>query len=189
MDNDRIKLELLTKEHEHAWEDIRLFMGTNEKVMGLGFTLLGTGLALGFKEQIKEIMIFLPIAVLAILFYSMYNLNVIMTLGGYKKYIEEKINNEINENILIWEDIVKDLHHNNIIAIFLYLIYTIFFLATIYLSLINSWKYYGITFFIIYSFILLLLIIGLVISLIKMSRSFKYSYNLVSNKYSLDFTK
>ncbi|MGD0627271.1 MAG: hypothetical protein ABSB32_21530, partial [Thermodesulfobacteriota bacterium] len=137
------KLEVLLKDYETNWQQIQMRIGINEKIVGFGLTVLGAGLIYGIKEKVVEILLPLPVGVFGLIFYSVFITTDIMSLGGYRRYLEERINTILGENVLMGEKRAEKFIHRNFSLIWLYIIYFLSLGITIFLSLQNTLQVYG----------------------------------------------
>ena len=184
MDNrEELRIELLIKECERVGQVISSMTPTVEKIIGLGCTVIATGLIFGIKEKIDEILLFLPVAVFGVFFYGIRTATETRSLGGYKRHLEEKINTILGQNILFWESLMAPNMHGSFAMKLLYFIYAFFLVLIVFISLSTAWKYYTRSTFWCMVIILLLLFIGLIISLHKLYKTFDRTYQLVK-KYS-----
>lgn len=127
LNKEELIIEVLIRECETVGQQINTFILANQKTIGLGLAVLSAGLVYGLKEQIKEVLLFLPIAAFGILFYGIRIITETMCLGGYKHHLEETINRILGKNILLWESfIAPNLLHGSVTK-FLYFIYALFF--------------------------------------------------------------
>ena len=100
------KVEIMLSEYRDCWNQIRHFTGAADRALTLGATVISSLLFFGVKEKVLEIYFLMPIATGIVFFYWFYLTAEILTMGGYRKSIETKINEEIGESVLIWESIV-----------------------------------------------------------------------------------
>jgi len=181
-EEEKLKIELLIKECESTGQAIRTMLLTNEKVMALGFTIISTGLVYGIKEKVSEILLFLPLAVFAVLFYGIRITAEIMSLGGYKRYLEENINSILRENVLLWESFIAPKMHRSFVLLLLYIVYTFFILLVVFISLQTIWRYYTKETFWFMVIFLLSLSICLIISLSNLYKAFDTTYQIAKEK-------
>jgi hypothetical protein len=160
-----IQIEVLLKEYASASEEIRLYLGEQEKVLALGITVLGAGSVYAFKEQLYLVLLFVPIGLFGVLFYAVLNSTILMSLAGYRQYIGGKVNEMSKNNLLIWEQISDELLSRNVVLIAsLHVIYFFFLFSTIVISLWITLFHFGVVLFvvsfIVYSGLLFALILG-----------------------------
>lgn len=175
---EKHKNDVLFREYESVGQVIYTLFLTSEKIIALGFTVIAAGLTYGLKEEINEILLFLPVAVFGVLFYGVHLFTELMSLGGYKRHLEEKINVSVGENVVLWQLFIAKGRHKAFGKIFLYIIYLIFLGLTIFISLSTAWQHYTKSTFGCSVVIILFLGYGLIISLYKMNRAFEETYQI-----------
>jgi hypothetical protein len=102
------QIQVLLKEYERVCSDIRAIETMNDKVVGFGLTLVGAGFAYGVQQNIVEIFFFLPVALLGVLLYAVLQYHNMFWFGGYKRAVEEKVNELSSGPVLNWEALVAD---------------------------------------------------------------------------------
>lgn len=177
-ENEKLKINMMAKECDSIGQAVRNFILGEERIIALGLTIMGAALAYGLKEKINEILLILPIAVFGVMIYGSRLFHELMSMAGYKKYLEEKINNKVGENILFWELFISKEMHGSFPNKVLYIIYVIFLALTVYISLGTASKYYSKNIFWGMVIVISFLTIGLIISFIKMNRAFEKIYTL-----------
>jgi hypothetical protein len=100
-------IQTLLKEYERASVDIRAIETMNDKVIGFGLTIIGTGFTFGIQHSILPVFFFLPFAFIAVFFYATLQYYNMFWLGGYKRALEERINFLSSYNVLCWEALVE----------------------------------------------------------------------------------
>jgi hypothetical protein len=122
--------ETLQKEYERLATDIRGIETANDKAIGFGLTIVGLGLAYGIKENLALVFIFLPIALMGVFLYGTLQYHNLFWLGGYKRAVEEKINELAGRNVISWEALVQQRRGRvNVINVGLTLVYLGIFVA------------------------------------------------------------
>ena len=178
---EELKLDLFNKEYDSVAQAIRTLFLAGEKVIALGVTIIVAGLSYGIKEKVYDLLLFLPFAFFGVLFYGIHIFVEIMSLGGYKRFWEERINIAFDENILLWELFISKGRHRFIGRIFLYIIYMIFLGFTILISLRTAHeKYTDGTFWGILIGILFFSI-GLIIVMYKSNKAFDRTYQIAKH--------
>jgi hypothetical protein len=175
-EKEKARLDLLMKEADTTGQGIRTILLTSERIIALGLTISGAGLAYGIKEKIYDVLLFLPVAVIGVFIYGTALFTELMSLGGYKKHLEEKINRLLGQNILLWESSIAHKRHSAFVKVALYIIYSLFLALTIYVSLSTALKYYVMA--TVWGLIILdlIMLIFLGITLIKMVKTFDETY-------------
>jgi len=179
---EELKIELLIKECDSVGQEIKTLFLASEKVIGLGLAIIAAGLTFGLKEKINEILLFLPIAVLGVMLYGVHIFTELMSLGGYKCYLEERINTILGENILLWESFIAKERHRAFITYFLHFVYLLFLASTIYISLNTACRHYESRVFWGIVIVILTLSIGLIVSFVKMYRAFNKTYQMAKRQ-------
>jgi hypothetical protein len=136
--------ETLQKEYERLATDIRGIETANDKAIGFGLTIVGLGLAYGIKENLALVFIFLPIALMGVFLYGTLQYHNLFWLGGYKRAVEEKINELAGRSVISWEALVQMRRGRvNVINIGLTLVYLGIFVAVASISTERVWSAYN----------------------------------------------
>lgn len=176
--NEKEKIDILLKVYEITGHEIQTRAGTNQRILGLGLTVLGAGFIYGVKEGVKEILLLVPVGLFGVMFHSIFLTTGIMTLGGYRRYLEEKINTILGEHNLIWEKMARKLLHRHFSLAISYLIWTLALVLAIYVSLQNAWQFFGIQACLALLIVHASLLVALIFSIVKLSRAFDKAYQL-----------
>jgi hypothetical protein len=104
MPNTQKEIDILMKEYERLAADIRGIETMIEKVVGFGITLVGAGFAYGVQQNIIEMFFFLPIALIGVLLYAILQYHNMFWFGGYKRAVEERINELSGKVVLNYGD-------------------------------------------------------------------------------------
>ena len=179
---EEIKINLLIKECDTIGQGIRTLILAGERVVALGFAVIAAGLTFGIKEKIDEILLFLPFAVFGVLLYGIHIFTEVMSLGGYKRNLEEKINVILGENLLLWELFLAKERHGAFGKTILNLVYAFFLVLTIFISLSTAWRNYTKGTFGGLVIGILFLTICLVISMYKMDKAFHRTYQIAKKQ-------
>jgi hypothetical protein len=115
--------KLLVQEYQRLCSDIRGIESGNEKLLGLGFTLISLAAAGGVRADVNEVFFLLPIAVVGVFAYVAVSYNSLYAMGGYKQMIEEILNAAAGETVLVWERIAAVKEGRNANAVVLIAIY------------------------------------------------------------------
>jgi len=181
-EKEKLEIEILVKECDSVGQEIRTLFRTSEKIIALGIGIIAAGLTLGLTEGINEILLFLPVAVLGVFFYAVLINTELMSLGGYKRYLEERINIIFRENILLWESFIAKGKRRLLIWRLLHFIYLLFFGLTIFISLHTAWQHYGRKVFWGIVILLSVLFIGLILSFIEKEKTFDKTYQMARKR-------
>lgn len=183
-----LKLQLLAEECRTCGESIRTLFLATEKVIGLGLAIMAAGMAYGLKEGIHEILVLLPVGIFGVLLYGIYISTEILSLGGYRRYLEEGINAAFGEAIFYWESGIAEKRHSDFVRYALHFVYLLFLAVTIYVSCRTAWRQYGSEVFCALVIVILALLIVLIISFVNMNKSFDKTYKLAKGGLHRDIT-
>ena len=136
--------QVLLKEYERLCTDIRAIESANEKILGLGFTLIGLGATAGIFQKVAPIFFVLPIAVVGIIAYAVVCYLCIYSMGGYKRHLEDRINAQAGEALLLWEQLVRFRERTSINGHVLRAIYLVISLSVFTISLLQLGEHYGV---------------------------------------------
>jgi hypothetical protein len=175
------KVDVLLAEYKILSEEIKERIGRSDKIISVGLTIVGAGVVYGMKENMKEILIFLPIGLYCVIFYAVFNTTIVMTLGGYRKYLAEKINICFDEELLLWENIAKKIIHHNIAQISLYIIYFLCLIAVVLLGYYSASFSYSFEIKTTYIVVVIIMSVVLLISLFVLEKAFEKSYAISKN--------
>lgn len=176
------KLEVLKKEHELVTNHIHQLISSNDKFVSFGLTVVVTGFVVALTGES-----YLGIQIANILFgtliiYGLYHYNYTFSNVGYLKKIEDEINSIIGEKILIRTDIWDNQLKKNLSLITLFILIVVIYLTMISLNINylfdkfkTCYRYYFACGTIIFHG---LLFISILISLLKVWKTYKNSYKL-----------
>jgi SAM-dependent methyltransferase len=112
-DNKLKKIDVLLKEHEIVCTQIREMVSYSDRILGVGVTILGAVFLYGIKEKVNEITIATPFALTFLLLFCSSVFSAILTLGGYRRYLEDAFESQFGEQILRWEYITPRTLHSS----------------------------------------------------------------------------
>lgn len=135
--------QVLLKEYERLCNDIRSIESANEKILGLGFTLIGLAATAGIYQHVAPIFFVLPIAVVGIIAYASVSYLCIYSMGGYKQHLEDRLNEIAGEPVLLWERLVRHRERSSVNGHLLRVIYLIISVSIFGLSIIQLGASYG----------------------------------------------
>lgn len=179
-DKEKLKLELIIKEHDSIGQATRTLFLSSQTVLGIGLTIIVTVFTIGLREKINEIFIFLPYAIYLVFFYWIHLVFQLASFGGYKGYLEERINTFFGENLVFWEMCIAKKLQISFVEPFLFVIFSILLIISMYLS-IKVAQSYGELIFWANGFLLFLFFIGLIVSLYRMYGVFERTYQRAKN--------
>jgi hypothetical protein len=167
-----VRIKVITEEIDKITTLINSVRQLNVQILGFGLAGAITILTYGLQENSYEIFIVIPYVLLGILFYNSLFLSGVFSLAGYKRYLENELNKELDEQIIKWELIAKKYIRTPLISIGINAMYVVFFFSTIFL-LSSNWDTYTTLFknALILSYALwAVLSILLIITLIRINR-------------------
>ncbi|MFA7060827.1 MAG: hypothetical protein WC156_08420 [Pedobacter sp.] len=167
-------------EYKIVSDEIKERIGRSDKIIAVGLTVLSAGFVYGIKEKIEIIFLVLPIGLYGVIFYAIFNTTIVMTLGGHKKYIAERINTYFGEEILIWESVANKIIHRNIAQICLNFLYAAFLTAAVTVGYESASTY---CYAKVYISVITVLSIALIISLSVMAKAFNKSYKISKSSW------
>lgn len=173
---DNSSLDILLKEYDQVSEWVRSLFLSSEKLIGFGVALVTVGLSYGLKEKVYEVLLLLPIVLSGVLLYAAHLTTGLRAVAGYKKYLEERINEALGGEYLLWESHLAKSQHRLIGQKLIHLVSAILYLLSIWLSLQTAWQFYRREIF--YSLVIINLVFftGIIISVVEMYRVFDRIY-------------
>ena len=172
------KLKVLLTEYQVVAQEIKERLGRSDKIMGFGLTVLVACVAYGLKENIDIMFIFAPLVFFGIIYYAIVNTTAVLTLGGHKKYLGDKINELFHEKLIIWEEIAKEMFHDCFAAKCLYFLFAIFLVVLLSISFFRAVAAYHWGVFLMLLLVTIYFVITWIIAYRKMKNVFKASYDL-----------
>lgn len=169
--------QVLLKEYERLCTDIRSIESTNEKILGLGFTLIGLGATAGIFQKVAPIFFVLPIAVVGIIAYAAVCYLCIYSMGGYKRHLEDCINAQAEETILVWEQLVRFRERASINGHVLRAIYLVISVSIFGISILQLSENYGLRTAWAMGALLLVLVGAVYIGIRQMNSIFDRTYS------------
>jgi len=175
MIDEKDKLYALIEQCKSIDAKITSYHVISARILGIGMAIVSAILAVSVKEKNYTILLLLPIALYAIFFYWLNINSWILAQGGYKKYLEEKINTMCHEPLFLWETGVVPKRHINLSNTCLNVLYVIILLL---FSAISIWAAFKLKKFFILSIVInLALLLILIISFLNLNNAFMNSYN------------
>jgi hypothetical protein len=133
-------LDTLIREYDNVSQELRARIVTNTSIVGFGVTTVGGGFAYALSQRNHELLIMLPLALFGVLLFALFNATGIMLLGGYRHHLEERLNEILQERVLIWEDVVKSLRHYGFATLSFYVFCVVLFLVIASFSLYRLFR-------------------------------------------------
>jgi hypothetical protein len=175
---DTIDLQTFLKEYERVSSDIRVIEAMNDKVVGFGLTIVGAGFAYGIQQNLLLTFFFLPLGFLGVFFYATLQYHNMFWLGGYKRALEEKINELSERTVLRWEALVETRRQRvNVINASLVSIYLVLLVSAVAYSFARIIANFSPMIAYAFAVVILTFAVLLVISIGQMFRAFARSYS------------
>ena len=175
------QFDILKSEYDEISKRIYEIMLHQERLLNYSLLLFGAIITYGVTSKITVLNIFYPLGVFIVYFYTMYYITQIHALGGYRKFIEEKLNilsdkleYESQKNIFIWEKYSRNrlqLDINNGSQVIIYLLILCILIYSAFSAALNNRLYMMIC----YLYILLFII--LFISFFRAANAYNKTYN------------
>lgn len=132
--------DVLLQEYLRLCAEIRSIESTNEKVISLALTVLGFAAAFGIARDISIAFLLLPVAFIGLMTFAAMNYVSIFSLAGYKKHLEDLINEVAGEKLLLWERLVPEREKRNLLG---GLMVSIYVLAGTAVCVVSIWQLYS----------------------------------------------
>src|SRR5205814_1667055 len=126
------KVDILLKEHDIICTQIREMVSYSDRMFGFGVTILGAVFLYGTKEGAHAITIATPFAITLLLLFCSSIYAAILSLGGYRRYLEDRLYGFIGERLLMWEHITPRILHNSFAVTSLYAFSAVLLFASMY---------------------------------------------------------
>lgn len=176
--------EVLLQEYQRLCVDIRSIESANEKILGLGFTLIGLAATAGIYQEVAPIFFVLPIAVVGLIAYAAVSYLCIYSMGGYKRHLEDRLNEKIGERLLVWEEIVRYRERSSVNGHVLRVIYLIIAVSIFVLSILQLSETYGLRVGLGMATLLLVLTTAVLVGVRQMTTVFQRSYTLAKRLHT-----
>lgn len=115
--------EVLIREYERMCTEIRTVEANNEKVITFGLSIITAAFAIGAAQHVSTVFLLIPIALVGVFLYAALLYTYVFSMGGYKRYLEDRLNEHIGKKVLLWERMVAIRQKRNIIRPALVAIY------------------------------------------------------------------
>jgi hypothetical protein len=139
------ELTVLLTEYERVYSEIMDMQRKADTLFGFGVTGVGAGVLYGLKQEVPGILAVVTLFGAALVLYIVLCYCVIMSLGGYKHFLESTINLQTNSEWLRWErSITKPFLHGAwemklVFVVMLLLPITTFILSFTHGGISNDW--------------------------------------------------
>ena len=181
-DSDRI-IDLLVKQCDSIDSKITSYHLMGARVIGLGTAIVIGVLALAIKEKFILALLLLPFGMFFVLFYWI-NINTwIVGHGGYKRHLENQINNIVGDPIYLWESHIVHHRHTNLSNIMLDIICGVALLVCIVASIHAAVVFQSIILVVIDILVNTGLAIGLVVCIARQKSEFDLVYKEATKVY------
>jgi len=100
------ELNVLLKSYELTTAEIRDILSANDRLVGLAIAAISAGVSYGLVAAKHEVFLVLPVLVMGVCAYAILNHHNVTFLGGYKRYLEIRINQIVGKPVVLWEQIV-----------------------------------------------------------------------------------
>ncbi|WP_439538935.1 hypothetical protein [Sphingomonas sp.] len=138
-DSTDFRNDVLLQEYLRLCAEIRSIESTNERVISLALTVLGFAAAFGIARDISIAFLLLPVAFIGLMTFAAMNYVSIFSLAGYKKHLEDLINEAVGEKLLLWERLVPEREKRNLLG---GLMLSIYVLAGLAMCAVSIWQLY-----------------------------------------------
>ena len=121
--NSTYRDDVLLKEYLRLCDEIRNLETSNDRIVGVGVSFVALIAAAGVAKDIQPIFVILPFAMLGLFFYGVWNYRHVYSIAGYKKMLEELLNDRVGEHLLLWEKLAPERRKGDVIRFGLFFIY------------------------------------------------------------------
>lgn len=180
-DDDKIKIDILLNEYNNVSKAIRDRTCNNEKIIGFGLTVIAATFSIGLMQNIYEIFLFVPIAILWLVSYVVYLYTEVLILGGYAKHQEEKINSIVKDDCLKFEIYIAENFLHNKFANYLFVFCGALVGGFIIYICLKKVFCFNKSYFIYLSVTFVIIFIGIIIGAVKMFKNYNLSYTTSKN--------
>lgn len=178
------KIEILSKQCETIDSKITSFELLGLRVVTLGTTVVIGLLALSIKEKSDIALVILPFAMYALLFYWINVTTWILSFGGYKKHLEERINSLAGEPLLLWECRIIHSQHVNVPNTILRVLCSVVLFSCIVASIYGACRIGEFLFIVVLICVNILSLTALGIALRYMKNEFRRTYREAQSCFS-----
>lgn len=140
-ETDKFKLDLLVKQSDGFGSAITSLMILSARVIGIGSSIVLAALAVAVREKAYEVVLILPVPMFGLYFYFVNLHTAVLEMGGYKKRLEEQINELVGQPLYLWETALVSQRHTNLANGFLATIFGLILLLFIVVSLYVAYSY------------------------------------------------
>lgn len=177
------KLSVLKSEYERMCTEIRSVEANNEKTVAFGLSIITAAFAVGAAQHVCEIFFIIPIAITGVFFYAVLMYTFVFSMGGYKAFLEERLNELMGSQFLLWEQLVQVRQRDNMVRPALVSIYLLIAGVLTYVSVTGIMTKYGFSAGMIELLVVLLLLMVLLLSLMRMEAMYQRIYSSAKKLY------
>jgi hypothetical protein len=139
----KYKNDVLTAEYVRVSSSIQGQESQSDKILSIGVTIISVTAAAGIAQKVYAIFFLVPMAVIAISLYALSTYFYIQSLAGYKRHLEDLLNDPVGEGLLIWERLVQQREATNTIRKALLASYAVISCGLVGASAYNVAKQFG----------------------------------------------
>lgn len=177
------KLGVLKSEYERMCTEIRSVEANNEKAVAFGLSIITAAFAVGAAQHVFEIFFIIPIAITGVFFYAVLMYTFVFSMGGYKAFLEDRLNELMGSQFLLWERLVHVRQRDNMIRPALVSIYLLIAGVLTYVSVVGIMTKYGFLAGMIELLLVLLLLMLLLFALMRMEAMYQRIYSAANELY------
>lgn len=107
------QLDSLMSHYEGCRLEIIELMQSNERLLNIAILILGAVMAYGISVKAYEIVALGPFAMSIVIFQGIQRYELVHQLGGYRKYLEAKMQELTGDKPAFWEELVVQLFHHS----------------------------------------------------------------------------
>ncbi|MBT0959540.1 hypothetical protein [Denitromonas iodatirespirans] len=107
------QLDSLMSHYEGCRLEIIELMQSNERLLNIAILILGAVMTYGISVDAHKIVALGPFALSIVVFQGIQRYELVYQLGGYRKYLEEKMQDLTGDKPAFWEDLVAQLFHRS----------------------------------------------------------------------------
>ena len=184
--------DVLLKEHEAICGQIKEIVSYSDKMLALFITITGSVVIYGIKEKLGIIIVIASFVVMILMLFVLTMNSAIMTLGGYRLYLEEQLNTTLNKQYIHWERVVSWNYHTSVSIISFKILAGFLFIIILYFGVVNAQevvqnKYLIILLNVLYVLGVILIGVSFIESNGMHKRSYELAKSLASDKIITDY--
>ncbi len=177
MPEKKLYEDVLLHEYERMCEEIRTVESNNEKVIAFGLSIITAAFTIGVAQHVVQIFLIIPLALVGVFLYATLLYTYVFSMGGYKAYLEDRLNERLGERVLLWERLVQIRQAKNPIRPALVAIYLLIGIILGAVSEAFVEVHYGLYAMLAVALVTLALLYVLLVSIARMWRIYKIVYD------------